>query len=119
MPADFTWYYHRKNCTSCTRAAEFLERHAIETPEKVIANKIRFDGEQARELALDAAEIWSMRGKKKLQLRVDESNSDNLDQALLGPSGKLRAPAIRVGDRLVIGFDEAMYRELFSVDSFQ
>lgn len=31
---------------------------------------------------------------------------------LLGPTGNLRAPTVRVGRKLVVGFDEATYREV-------
>ena len=32
---------------------------------------------------------------------------------MLGPTGNLRAPTFKAGRTLVIGFDEATYRELF------
>jgi hypothetical protein len=31
--------------------------------------------------------------------------------ALLGPTGNLRAPALRVGKTLLVGFHEEVYRE--------
>ena len=33
-----------------------------------------------------------------------------LAKALIGPTGRLRAPTARVGRRLLVGFDEATYR---------
>jgi hypothetical protein len=33
--------------------------------------------------------------------------------ALLGPSGALRAPALQVGETLLVGFAEDAYRKLF------
>jgi hypothetical protein len=33
--------------------------------------------------------------------------------ALLGPTGNLRAPTIRRGMMLLVGFDEEMYRRVF------
>lgn len=35
-----------------------------------------------------------------------------LRSLLIGPSGNLRAPTIRVGRTLVVGFDEATYAEV-------
>jgi hypothetical protein len=32
---------------------------------------------------------------------------------LLGPTGNLRAPMLRIGRQLVIGFHEEMYAEMF------
>jgi hypothetical protein len=31
---------------------------------------------------------------------------------LLGPTGNLRAPTLRKGRRLIVGFDEATYKKL-------
>jgi len=32
---------------------------------------------------------------------------------LIGPSGNLRAPAFRVGKKLIVGFDEETCRQVF------
>ena len=37
----------------------------------------------------------------------------NLTDLLLGRSGKLRAPTMRVGDRLVVGFNQALLESVF------
>jgi len=31
----------------------------------------------------------------------------------MGRSGNLRAPAVVIGNKLVVGFNEAMYKEIF------
>jgi hypothetical protein len=36
-----------------------------------------------------------------------------LAAAILGPSGNLRAPTIRIGDTLLVGFNEAAYQQVF------
>lgn len=38
-------------------------------------------------------------------------DDETLAAAILGPSGNLKAPTIRIGDTLLIGFNESMYRE--------
>jgi hypothetical protein len=35
-----------------------------------------------------------------------------LATVLLGPTGNLRAPTLRIGRTLLVGFDEATYREV-------
>lgn len=40
----------------------------------------------------------------------DRPDDATLTDALLGPTGNLRAPTMRVGRTLVVGFDEATYR---------
>lgn len=44
---------------------------------------------------------------------MDENPSDDeLKKVLLGPTGNLRAPTHRVGQILMVGFDEATYAML-------
>ena len=38
---------------------------------------------------------------------------DGVAAAILGPTGNLRAPAIRMGKTLVVGFEAEMYGSLF------
>lgn len=42
-------------------------------------------------------------------MRTAPPDDDALAEALLGPTGNLRAPAARVGRALIVGFDEATY----------
>ncbi|MEZ6006130.1 MAG: ArsC family (seleno)protein, partial [Planctomycetota bacterium] len=35
------------------------------------------------------------------------------EAAMLGPSGNLRAPTIRKGKTLIVGFHEELYEEIF------
>lgn len=32
---------------------------------------------------------------------------------VLGPTGNLRAPTLRVGKKLIVGFNQEMYEEIF------
>jgi hypothetical protein len=55
------------------------------------------------------------RGAKLLDydLARDLPSDATLLAGLIGPSGRLRAPAILVGKTLVVGFHRGAYRELF------
>lgn len=46
------------------------------------------------------------KGKKTIDVEVSRTapSDDDLRALVIGPSGNLRAPAIRVGDTLVVGF---------------
>lgn len=46
-------------------------------------------------------------------LRKDHPGMDALLRVLIGPTGKLRSPAIRRGRMLIVGFNEEMYRKAF------
>lgn len=60
-------------------------------------------------------EIYAAKGSKivHLDLRKEAPDRAALLGVLLGPTGKLRAPALKRGRTLVIGFDEKTYVRLF------
>ena len=56
-------------------------------------------------------EVYATKGKKviHLDLRRDKPDRATLEGVLIGPSGNLRAPTLRRGRTLLVGFDEATY----------
>ena len=64
-------------------------------------------------------EIYAAKGKSiiHLDLKRDKPDETTLKSVLLGPTGNLRAPTLRLGRTLVVGFDEATYRRVFDVSS--
>ena len=54
------------------------------------------------------------RGKNVVtfDMRRDPPDDDTLANALLGPTGNLRAPALRTGRALLVGFGEGAYRQV-------
>jgi len=64
-------------------------------------------------------EIYAAKGKSiiHLDLKRDKPDETTLKSVLLGPPGNLRAPTLRLGRTLVVGFDEATYRRVFDVSS--
>ena len=56
------------------------------------------------------------KGKKvvHLDLRKDTPAKSELLDLLLGPTGNLRAPTVRKGRILLVGFDEATYKDILS-----
>lgn len=55
----------------------------------------------------DADELWVAKGRKVLRfdLETERPTDDELRGLILGRSGKLRAPSIRVGNRLLVGYN--------------
>jgi len=80
----------------------------------VDARKQRLDAKEALALASEVDEIYAARGKKvvHLDLRKEKPDAATLTGLLIGPSGNLRAPTLRVGRTLLVGFDEASYRKV-------
>jgi hypothetical protein len=80
----------------------------------VLANKVKFHREEALALAREAKTVWVSKGKKLLQFDLGQDVSDDaLAKVILGRSGTLRAPAIRVGDTFIVGYHLEGYTRLF------
>ena len=59
-------------------------------------------------------ELYVAKGKKlvHVDLKREKPPRAELLSLLLGPTGNLRAPTLRKGRKLIVGFDEATYRKL-------
>ncbi len=70
--------------------------------------------QDALALIRDIDEIYAMRGKKILHVDLKKEKPDNatLSGMLLGPTGNLRAPTLRKGRTLIVGFDPETYSKL-------
>ena len=101
---------------TCTRAQEFLAKNEIETMKQVDAKKATMGAEAALALAATVDEIYTVKGKKVMRLDLKKSRppSAELLEYLLGPTGNLRAPVVRKGRTLIVGFDEATFRDLLT-----
>lgn len=80
--------------------------------ETVDARKQRIEGDAALTVADGCEEVVACRGKRVTRLDLAAASRDDVLGALLGPTGNLRAPTLRVGRRLLVGFDEAVYDEV-------
>ncbi len=78
------------------------------------AKKKRYDAEAVKAVLKGVDEIYSMKGKRFVHLRLkkDTPSQEEIHAAILGPFGTLRAPALRKGRTLIVGFDEATYEKL-------
>ncbi len=59
-------------------------------------------------------EIHVAKGKRVIHvdLRKGRPDKSELLKLLLGPTGNLRAPTLRKGRTLLVGFDEATYKKV-------
>ena len=60
-------------------------------------------------------EIHVAKGKKvvHLNLKKEKPDTGSLKKLLLGPTGNLRAPTLRIGKKLIVGFDLETYESIF------
>ena len=83
------------------------------TKEEQNASKDKLDGPAALALAHDATTVVVARGKKVLtfKMKTDAPEDDELLKVILGRSGTLRAPTLRRGKTLLVGFSDDAYSE--------
>ena len=100
----------------CKKAQGFLESsQAGPAAELVDATKQRFGRDEALKLAKAADKVIVGKGKKVTVFDMQAAPPDDeaLAAHLLGPSGNLKAPTLRMGRTLLVGFSEAVYRQVF------
>jgi hypothetical protein len=60
-----------------------------------------------------ASKLIVAKGKKISEFAVAKSIPKDAVTAMLGPTGNLRAPTVRVGKTLLVGFNEETYNGVF------
>ncbi len=81
---------------------------------QVDARKTTLKEGEALALVKDVDEIYASKGKQVVHLDLKKEKPDKaaLLGLLLGPTGSLRAPTLRKGRTLLVGFDEAAYAKV-------
>ena len=59
-----------------------------------------------------AEQVVVAKGKSIETFQPDEANQESIIKAVLGRSGSLRAPTIRIGEVFYVGFNETLYTEI-------
>jgi hypothetical protein len=86
----------------------------VAADQQVDARKETHGEEQALAVAAQVDEIYAAKGRNVVHLDLKKGRPDRetLRKLLLGPTGNLRAPTLRRGKTLIVGFDEATYRKV-------
>ena len=115
MSSSVDWYYHRPGCITCGKSQDFLKRRKVDVKETVNAVKVRFEPKEALKLARSASRLIVAKGKKVVtfDMKRDPPDDETLLAHILGPSRKLRAPVIRRGSTLLVGFAEEEFARVF------
>ena len=82
--------------------------------ETVSANK-KLGRAEALALARQAQHLIAAKGKKvtAVELAPDTPSDDELAKLMLGPTGNMRAPTMRVGQTLLVGYHDQVFSEAF------
>ena len=91
-----------------------MDEHAIEAKEVVSASK-KLGRSDAAAIAKAAGKVIVAKGKKLDEFKPAGKASKDIVDAMLGPTGNLRAPCLKVGKTVVVGFNEEAYEGVFGV----
>ena len=99
---------------TCARTQGFLAKQKIAVVTRTDAKKATIKGDTALGVLKDVDEIYAVKGKRvvHVDLRREKPPRAELLGLLLGPTGNLRAPTLRKGRTLIVGFDEATYERV-------
>ena len=81
---------------------------------QVDAKKATITRQRALDVLEGVDELYATKGKKVIHVDLKREKPDRatLESLLVGPSGNLRAPTLRRGRTLLVGFDEATYAKV-------
>jgi hypothetical protein len=87
----------------------------VSVKEQVIANKVKLGKKDALKLAKGVSKVVVAKGKKILtfDMKRNPPGEAELLAAMLGPTGNLRAPTLRKGSTLLVGFNEDAFADVF------
>ena len=88
-----------------------MDAHRL-VPDDVVPASRKLGREDAAKLAASAKTVIVAKGKKLDTFKVTKKQpSDEVIDAMLGPTGNLRAPTVRSGSTLLVGFNEDAYSD--------
>jgi hypothetical protein len=88
-----------------------VDAKGIESAQKVSASR-KLGREDAASLLKDASLLLVAKGSKTLEFDVGKNVSGAAVDAMLGPTGNLRAPTLRVRNTILVGYNDEMYERV-------
>ena len=87
-----------------------MDANGIEAAETVPASR-KLGKKDAGSLAKAASKIYVAKGKKLDEFKGGKADAKTV-AAMLGPTGNLRAPCIRIGKSVIVGFNDDLYADV-------
>lgn len=88
-----------------------MDAHQIQPADVVPASR-KLGRADAQALAKAAKRVIVAKGSKVREFAGGARPDPGAIDAMLGPTGNLRAPCLRIGTTLIVGFHEETYREI-------
>lgn len=95
---------------TCAKASRFMDAKRIEVKEIVPASR-KLGRKDAKALVESSSRVIVAKGKS-VQRFPGGKATEEIVASLLGPTGNLRAPTVRVGKTLLVGFDESAFEDV-------
>jgi hypothetical protein len=95
---------------------EFLAQAKLKSKEQIDAKKSPMPAAEAIRLARAGKRVIAMRGQRVADHELTAANAPSdaeLTSLIVGPSGNLRAPALRSAQTLLVGFHAATLEKFF------
>ena len=73
----------------------------------------KLQADDAKSLLSSASKLIAMKGKKVAEFDLRQGVTDEAINAMLGPTGNMRAPTIRQGKTYLVGFNEEVFAKTF------
>ena len=89
-----------------------MEASKIDVKEQIPASK-KLQAKDAKALLQGASKLIVAKGKKVSEFKGGKPADAEAVKAMLGPTGNMRAPTIRVGKTLLVGFNDEVFSDLF------
>lgn len=90
-----------------------MDAHRL-VPDDAVPASRKLDRDDAAALAAQVNTVIVSKGKKVSTYAVKGKPSAEVVASMLGPTGNLRAPTLRVGKTLLVGFNEEQYRNVLA-----
>ena len=89
-----------------------MDANGIEAKETIPASR-KLGKSDAAAMAKAATRVVVAKGKKISEFKPAGKAGTDVVAAMLGPTGNLRAPTIRKGKTVVVGFNEDLFGDIF------
>lgn len=89
-----------------------MEASKIEVKDKTPASR-KLQESDSRDLLGKATKLIAMKGKKVSEFNVAKEIPEDAVAAMLGPTGNLRSPTIKLGKKLLVGFNQEIFEREF------
>jgi hypothetical protein len=90
-----------------------LEANQIDIKETIPASR-KLQKDDARKLLKGASRLVVAKGKKVTEVELGSRIAADTVEAMLGPTGNLRAPTAIIGKTVLVGFNEDAYAEVLT-----